>query len=277
MTHATMGKVTGLVLLACAGGVVAGRALATGAPVQTPLTYGGVITDKDGKPYAGPQDVSLSFYDKADATTPKCTAPTVQAEGGTGRFSVVLPAECAQAVHDAPDLWTEAVVGAGKVVLPRTHVGAVPYALEADSAKQAVGAAGPLKATIDGVVADVAGLKGTGGPKPPSVTLLKGDMGADLPLNSSGGVLQFVANSQLYCNGGMVSFGAIPLLVDGVTVGKIPAGAPDGLSHVPFSGTVFAQVASGAHVVKFAPGNTCVCWDAGNYAPCSFQVIEFKP
>jgi hypothetical protein len=167
MNKTTWTVATGLLLCGAAVGVLAGRALATGAPVQTPLTYGGTITDKDGKPYASVQDVSLAFYDKADATVPKCTAPLTQAEAGTGRFSVVLPAECAQAVHDAPDLWTEATVGAGKTVLPRTHVGAVPYALEADSAKVANGAGGGLKATLDGVVADVAGLKGApagGGP-----------------------------------------------------------------------------------------------------------------
>lgn len=151
--------IAALLLLGTTAGLVAGRALATGAPQQTPLTYGGTVTDKDGKPYPTAQPVSLAFYDKPDATVAKCTAPTVQAEAGTGHFAVVLPPECAQAVHDAPDLWTEATVGAAKTVLPRTHVGAVPYALEADVAKVAMGAGGGLKAAVDGVVADVAGLK----------------------------------------------------------------------------------------------------------------------
>jgi hypothetical protein len=169
MTTRTLATTLALLTVTGAAAFLAGRALATGAPVQTPLTYGGVVTDKDGKPYPSAQDVSLAFYDKADATVAKCVAPTTQAEAGTGRFSVVLPPECAQAVHEAPDLWTEATVGAGKTILPRTHVGAVPYALEADSAKQAVGAAGGLKTTLDGLAADVAGLKaapaaGGGGP-----------------------------------------------------------------------------------------------------------------
>jgi hypothetical protein len=172
MTTRTLATTLALLTVTGAAAFLAGRALATGAPVQTPLTYGGVVTDKDGKPYPSAQDVSLAFYDKADATVPKCTAPTTQAEAGTGRFSVVLPGECAQAVHDAPDLWTEATVGAGKTILPRTHVGAVPYALEADSAKQAVtavGAGGALKSQLDGLASDVAGLKagsGSGGGVP---------------------------------------------------------------------------------------------------------------
>ena len=156
--------------LATAGlGFAGARALATGAPQLSPLTYGGVLTDKDGKAYPSVQEVVLKFYDKVDATSPKCTAPATQAEAGTGRFSVVLPGECAQAVRDSPDLWSEATVGGGKTVLPRVHVGAVPYALEADSAKVAAGATGGLKAALDGVVADVAALKkapaGGGAPK----------------------------------------------------------------------------------------------------------------
>ncbi|MBM4345648.1 MAG: hypothetical protein FJ100_19930, partial [Deltaproteobacteria bacterium] len=66
---------------------------------------------------------------------PKCSAPAVQSEAGTGRFSVTLPGACAQLVHDTPDVWAEAVVA--KVALPKVHIGAVPYALQADGAKLA--------------------------------------------------------------------------------------------------------------------------------------------
>lgn len=159
--------------IAAAGlGFVGARAMATGAPQLSPLTYGGVLTDKDGKPYPAAQEVVIKFYDKVDATAAKCVAPAALAEAGTGRFSVVLPGECAQAVRDTPDLWSEATVGGGKTVLPRVHVGAVPYALEADSAKvagSAAAATGALKVAMDGVAADIAGLKkapaGGGAPK----------------------------------------------------------------------------------------------------------------
>ncbi len=187
-------------LLATGLGVLGGRALATGAPVQTPLTYAGTVTDAAGKPYPTAQSVKVSFYDKADATVAKCTSPQAQTEANTGHFSVVLPPECAQAVHEAPDLWTEATVGESKTVLPRTHVGAVPYALEADSAKQAttaVGAGGALKTTLDGLASDVAGLKaapgGGGGPwvvdaKGVKVgTFLTSNLGKDFTLLTAGG------------------------------------------------------------------------------------------
>ena len=116
-----------------------GRVQATGAPVQTPLTYGGTVADLNGKPYATAVEVTVAFYDAATAGTLKCKAPTVQSEPGTGRFAVTLPAECADAVHDKTDLWSEAAVGPGKTLLPRTHVGAVPYALESEGAKVAKG------------------------------------------------------------------------------------------------------------------------------------------
>lgn len=153
-------------LATAALGFAGARALATGAPQLSPLTYGGVLTDKDGKPYPSAQEVVLKFYDKVDATTPKCTAPAAQAEAGTGRFSVVLPGECAQAVRDTPDLWSEATVGGGKTVLPRVHVGAVPYALEADSAKvagSAGAASGALQQEIAALKAKVDGVGGGGG------------------------------------------------------------------------------------------------------------------
>lgn len=151
--------------LVAGGAFLGGRALATGGPTLTPLTYGGVLTDPSGKPYGAAQDVTLRFYDSPTATVAKCTSPPTQAEANTGRFQVVLPSECVQAVHDAPDLWTEATVGPAKTVLPRTHVGAVPYALEADSAKQAgtaAAATGALKASLDSLASDVAGLKAAG-------------------------------------------------------------------------------------------------------------------
>ena len=142
--------------------VLGGRVLAVGAPVQTPLTYGGTVTDASGKPYATAVEVTVAFYDAATAGTQKCKAATVQAEAGTGRFSVELPGACADAVHEKTELWSETQVGPLKTTMARVHVGAVPYALEAEQAKVATVAGGGLKASIDGLQADVAGLKAAG-------------------------------------------------------------------------------------------------------------------
>lgn len=122
-----------------AGGVFAGHAIASGVPSVSPLTWSGVVTDDAGKPYPKAVPVSVAFYDGQNATTAACTSSTVQAQAGTGYFEVVLPAECVKAVHDSADLWSEMTVGDGKTVLPRSRVGAVPYALEAQRASEATG------------------------------------------------------------------------------------------------------------------------------------------
>ncbi len=162
-----------LALAATAGTALwVGRATATGAPQQAPLTYAGTLTDQDGKPYPTAQEVVVKFWDAASGGTQKCAATPVQAEAGTGNFQVTLPAECVQAVRDQSELWTELTVGPQKVVLPRSKVAAVPYALEADSAKvagSAAAASGGLKTQVEGLVSDVAGLKGKSGGAGPQV------------------------------------------------------------------------------------------------------------
>ena len=271
---------TTLALLTVTGtaAFLAGRALATGAPVQTPLTYGGVVTDKDGKPYPTAQDVTIRFYDKADATVPKCVSAQVQTEAGTGRFSVVLPPECAQAVHEAPDLWTEAMVGASSTLLPRTHVGAVPYALEADAAKVAAGAGGGLKTTLDGLAADVAGLKAApGAGKKSSVQTLigvtpDGATNNNIAFVSGGGTLQLVGLSSHVCK-------AIPayaeFFLDDVSVGLAPA-ATQGNGYFNVPGAVLTNVLPGNHKVRYVmgtAGKTIDCSCTGTF--CKLQVSEF--
>lgn len=78
------------------------------------------VIDKDGRAYPAAVDVVLAFWDKAEAGALKCTAPLTNAEAGTGRFEVVLPGECAAAVRDTPDLWSQATVGsrAASQVIP---------------------------------------------------------------------------------------------------------------------------------------------------------------
>ncbi|MBM4345667.1 MAG: hypothetical protein FJ100_20025 [Deltaproteobacteria bacterium] len=56
------------------------------------------------------------------------------------------------------DLWAEAAVGPNKVVLPRAKVGAVPYALEADSAKVA-GTALAASSAVGALQQEIAALK----------------------------------------------------------------------------------------------------------------------
>lgn len=150
-THARRAGATVLLIVV---GVLAGRALATGVPTASPLTFSGLVTDDAGKPYAAAVPVIVKLYAGQNANTAACTAATTEAEAGTGRFEAVLAADCAKAVHDSNDLWSELTVGANKIVLPRSRVGAVPYALEAQVASGAGGAlAAEMAATAKSVTA----------------------------------------------------------------------------------------------------------------------------
>ena len=68
MKTTTAVAIAALAALGLGAAFLTGRALATGAPTLTPLTYAGTVTDATGKPYAVAQDVTLRFYDKPDAT-----------------------------------------------------------------------------------------------------------------------------------------------------------------------------------------------------------------
>ena len=242
----------------------AGRALATGTPTQTPLIYGGTVTDDAGKPVATPTDVALKFHDKADGGTVKCSTAAVKTDAGTGRFSVVLPAECVQAVHAAPDLWVEATVG-GKG-MPKAHVGAVPYALEADvatvaeSAKVAVGAGGGLKGQLDGLVKDLGALKaqvdgmGAGGGKAPKMTtlLLPNGSNPTVSLTTSGGTVLLVL-SALCITSTNNTVQAVALKVDGAGAGHVATSNYSNSSALAAGAVAAPKLAAGVHVVSFAP------------------------
>ncbi len=198
MTKQTMAVASMALAATLAGGIWVGRALATGAPKQAPLTYAGTLTDQDGKPYATAQDVTLKLYDAASGGTLKCTASTVQAQANTGDFQVTLPPDCVQAVRDQSELWTELTVGAGKTVLARTKVGAVPYALEADSAKvagSAAAASGALKTQVDGLQAKVDGLGAGNAGSGPSIVDATGVKLGKLVGAEANGVLHILTNT----------------------------------------------------------------------------------
>ncbi|MCB9740183.1 MAG: hypothetical protein H6747_13040 [Deltaproteobacteria bacterium] len=133
MSHKT--TLTGLaVVLALAAGVWIGTAVAKGVPSESALTYGGVVTDTDGKPPAAATDVLVTFYDAVSGGAAVCASAKTQAAAGSGRFSITLPKACADAVHAKQNLWSEVAVGPAQTKLPRQRIGAVPYALEAQGA-----------------------------------------------------------------------------------------------------------------------------------------------
>jgi hypothetical protein len=115
------------------------RAGAGGIPATGALVYSGVLEDANGAPITGSKEIRLDLYEAATAGTVQCTVTQTVALAG-GHFQIPLPDTCTQAVQARPDLWIQVTVGGES--LGRTKLGAVPYAVEAASASNAVGQLG---------------------------------------------------------------------------------------------------------------------------------------
>jgi hypothetical protein len=131
-------------------GYAGGRARA-GIPTNQPMTYSGTLTDANGVALSGTKNIQLILWDQPTLGSSQCsTGPVDVTIGALGSFQLALPNECTTVVHNLPDLWVELIVD--NVLVPRSKLGAVPFAVEADHAAKASAASGPLKATVDGLV-----------------------------------------------------------------------------------------------------------------------------
>jgi len=170
MTLTAARKMAGLVGAATAlvGGLI-GYALAEGAPTTQPLYYGGLVTSKDGTPLEAIHSVSLSVLGAETGGSALCATPALAAEFKAGRFRIALPSGdkgCAQAISNNPDTWVELTVDG--TTFPRSKVGAMPYALEADHAKSASTVSGPQAETLTRLSAAVAALQAAAAPAEPA-------------------------------------------------------------------------------------------------------------
>jgi len=110
----------------------AGKAGASGIPKQEPLMYAGLLLDKAGKPLTGSHTLKVAMWDKQTGGTQLCASSTATKDltKTAGRFRISLPNACVGVVHKTPETWVEVTADGG--ALPRTMVGAVPYAVEAN-------------------------------------------------------------------------------------------------------------------------------------------------
>jgi len=114
--------------------LLASRLGASGIPTQDVLTYSGTLISADGTALSGDHNIEIKLWTSSAsnsdaACTTESNSITLQAGG---RFSVTLPAKCAAAVSSSPDTWVEVLVDGAS--LGRSKLGAVPYAIEAQSA-----------------------------------------------------------------------------------------------------------------------------------------------
>jgi len=132
--------ITGAAALAGAAGYGL-RAWAEGTPKDQPLLYRGTLLNPDGTPLAGSHQIVVSLFAQETMGDPLCAsaASSVDLTATRGQFRVPLAAgagaatpDCAQIVHQYSDLWVG--VSVDGTMFPRSKLGSVPYALEADHA-----------------------------------------------------------------------------------------------------------------------------------------------
>jgi hypothetical protein len=124
-----------LMLLGLVSAYLMGRARASGIPATMPMTYSATLTDASGTPLTGMKNLQVAFFKMATAMageTPECVVALPGQMLVAGAFQAQLPDTCTDAVHRLQDLWIEVSVDGAP--LPRTKIGAVPYAVEADRA-----------------------------------------------------------------------------------------------------------------------------------------------
>ena len=140
---------TSIILLGVsAGAYYLATARAAGIPATDTLVYSGTLEDS-GSPASGSVSMRVSLFDDPMVGTQRCTTGPVTVQVSSGHFSVVLPAACVTAVQQTPDLWVEITVQS--TVLPRTRIGAVPYAVEAARASAAAGTLDTRIGALEGV------------------------------------------------------------------------------------------------------------------------------
>ncbi|MET0285390.1 MAG: hypothetical protein ABW352_13000 [Polyangiales bacterium] len=128
-------------LLVAAGGLAGYglHAYAQEASATAPLFYSGTVSGIDGAPLEGTHKVAVRMFASETSTGSLCATPSLDIAFDAGRFKVELPGGsggCAEAVASSAT-WTE--VSVDGEALPRTRVGAVPYAVHARVADSLVG------------------------------------------------------------------------------------------------------------------------------------------
>jgi len=124
-----------LVTAAFVLGYWASRARASGIPATGALTYSGTLTNPDGSPVTGQQNILIQLYTAATGGTAACASQPAAVTPVAGTFQVALGDDCTTLVHNNTDLWVDVLVNGAPV--GRTKLGAVPYAVEAAHAASA--------------------------------------------------------------------------------------------------------------------------------------------
>jgi hypothetical protein len=140
MTNAkrNVGIVTAVLALGIVSGYAVRAARADGIPDTNALTYAGTLENTDGSPIAGAKEIQVALFEAASGGTPLCISSKVNQNVVGGHFEIALPDSCATAVKGNANAYAEVTVDG--MVVGRSKIGAVPYAIEAGRASNATGA-----------------------------------------------------------------------------------------------------------------------------------------
>lgn len=133
------------IVAACVAGLVSGVAVATVEHVKkpaavipsAPLSYSGVLIDTNGIPVGGPNDVTVSIFDNANASGTPCDSPGAGTAFTQGRFRVPLTAACQAVLLSQANSFVQVQVTlpSGLQTIPPSgplpQIGMVPYAASA--------------------------------------------------------------------------------------------------------------------------------------------------
>lgn len=122
------------------------RVYAENVPVDTPLFYAGTL-EEDGKLVDGTRSLTLSIWDREMEGTMVCSSTTEKLPVTAGRFRMALSDACVAELRGgakSADVYVAISFkdegGVPHDVPGRTKIGAVPFALKAESASTASGA-----------------------------------------------------------------------------------------------------------------------------------------
>ncbi len=133
----SLARVVGLVALCGGAAYLGNQAAADGIPPSPTMYYSGFL-EEAGSPVTGSRRVTVSFWSDETSGTMLCETVVASALFDAGSFRIPLADACTDVIREQTDVWTE--VDVGGEVLPRTRIGAVPYAVEAERAGGASGA-----------------------------------------------------------------------------------------------------------------------------------------
>ena len=143
-------------------GYYASRARAAGIPQTASLVYSGTLTDGTGALLTGSRSIQLQIYGAATGGSVLCQSMLAAVTLVNGTFRVPLGDDCMAIIHSTPDLFIDVLVDGASV--GRAKLGAVPYAVEADTAQHATAATpgGVLDTQITALASRVTALEGAG-------------------------------------------------------------------------------------------------------------------